>query len=91
MLDGLKMGAKLAILITAVAAIVLLMSTLTFPSPDYTAFNDGLGHALAIGNHWVPAFSLMIDIVRIELGFILALYAFKFGLFAYKWVLKVNE
>lgn len=91
MLDGLKMAAKLAVLTVAVAAIVLLLNTITIPAPDFSVLNTGLGKALALGNHWIPGFPLFVQLVQIELVFIVALYVFRFGVFAYHWVLKVNE
>lgn len=91
MVDALKIAAKVALIAVVSAAIVLLFTTVQIPSLDFTLLSQGLGTALAIFYHWVPAASVIFPIAVAMMGLYLAILVFQLGAIAWRWIFKVNE
>ena len=89
--DYIKMGAKLALIAVITAAIILIFSTVQIPNLDFTLMNQGLGTALAVIYHWVPAAQVIFPIAVAMLGIQLAILLFEYAMIAVRWVMKVNE
>lgn len=89
--DYVKMGAKLALIAVITAAIILLFTTVQIPNLDFTVLSNGLGTALAVIYHWVPASQIIIPLAISMLGVQLAILLFEYGAIAWRWIFKVNE
>lgn len=89
--DFVKMGAKLALIAVITAAIVAIFATVQIPNLDFTLLSQGLGTALAIIYHWVPAAQIIVPLAISMLGIQLAILLFEYGAIAWRWIFKVNE
>lgn len=89
--DYVKMGAKLALIAIITAAILILFATVQIPNLDFTLLSNGLGTALAVIYHWVPAAQVIVPLAISMLGIQLAILLFEYGAIAWRWIFKVNE
>lgn len=89
--DYVKMGAKLALIAVITAAIVALFVNVRIPTLDFSLLSTGLGTALAVIYHWVPAAQVIVPIAIAMLGVQLAILLFEYAMIAVRWVMKVNE
>lgn len=89
--DYVKMGAKLALIAVITAAIIALFANLQIPTLNFSLLTQGLGTALAIIYHWVPASQVVVPLAFSMLGIQLAIMLFEYAMIAVRWVLKVNE
>lgn len=89
--DYVKMGAKIALIAVITAAILAIFATVQIPNLDFSVLSNGLGTALAIVYHWVPASQVIFPIAVSMLGIQLAIMLFEYAMIAVRWVMKVNE
>lgn len=89
--DYVKMGAKVALIAVITTAIIAIFSTVQIPALDFSLLTQGLGTALAIIYHWVPASQVVVPLAFSMLGIQLAIILFEYAMIAVRWVLKVNE
>lgn len=89
--DYVKMGAKLALIAVITAAVILIFANVQIPNLDFTLLSQGLGTALAIIYHWVPAAQVIFPLAVAMLGIQLAILLFEYAMIAVRWVMKVNE
>lgn len=89
--DYVKMGAKIALIAVITAAVLLIFANVQIPNLDFTLLSQGLGTALAIIYHWVPASQVIFPIAVSMLGIQLAILLFEYGAIAWRWIFKVNE
>ena len=89
--DYVKMGAKIALIAVITAAVLLIFANVQIPNLDFTLLSQGLGTALAIIYHWVPAAQVIFPIAVSMLGIQLAILLFEYGAIAWRWIFKVNE
>lgn len=89
--DYIKMGAKIALIAVVTAAIIIIFATVQIPTLDFTTLSSGLGTALAIIYHWVPAARVIFPIAVTMLGVQLAILLFEYAAIAWRWIFKVNE
>lgn len=91
MADWIKIGIKAGIVITATAAVIVLLTMVTFPALDLSAFTDGIRVGKAIANYWFPYMGTLISIFIGLLLLEIASMTIYVALIAIRWVLKVNE
>lgn len=89
--DYVKMAAKIALIAVISAAIIILFTTVQIPNLDFSLLSTGLGTALAIIYHWVPASQVIVPLAITMLGVQLAILLFEYGAIAWRWIFKVNE
>lgn len=89
--DYIKMAAKVALIAVITAAIIAIFANVQIPSLNFTLLNQGLGTALAVIYHWVPAAQVIFPIAVAMLGIQLAILLFEYAMIAVRWVMKVNE
>ena len=89
--DYVKMGAKLALIAVITAAVILIFANVQIPNLDFTLLSQGLGTALAIIYHWVPAAQVIFPLAVAMLAIQLAILLFEYAMIAVRWVMKVNE
>ena len=91
MADWIKMAIKAGVIITATALVIIILTTITFPAIDLTAFRDGVAVGRAIINYWFPYMGTLFDIFLGLLVIEMASYGIYIALIAIRWVLRVNE
>ena len=91
MADWVKMGIKAGIIITVTALVIVLLSTITFPSVDLTAFIQGIGKGKAIMTYWFPLMGTLFNIFLGLMALELITYGIYIALIGIRWILKVNE
>lgn len=91
MADFVKIAVKTALIAVIMAGIVVIFATVQLPTLDFTLLTNGLGVALAVLYHYVPIASTIMPIVLVILALDFSILAFKVGMIAIKWILKVNE
>lgn len=91
MLDGLKMGAKAALIATVTAAIIAIFANVQIPNLDFTTFSQGLSSALALGYHWCPGLRIVVPVAIAMAGVYLSIILFHYAMIAVRWIFKVNE
>lgn len=89
--EYVKIGAKLALVAVVTAAIIIIFANVQIPGLDFTLLNQGLGTALAVMYHWVPAAQVIVPLAISMLGIQLAILLFEYGAIAWRWIFKVNE
>lgn len=91
MADWIKIGIKAGIVITATAVVIVLLTMVTFPALDLSAFTDGIRVGKAIADYWFPYMGTLISIFIGLLLLEIASMTMYVALIAIRWVLKVNE
>lgn len=89
--DAVKIAVKTGLIAVITAAVIALFANIQIPSLDYSQISQGLGVGLAVMFHWVPVMNILWPLVLFLIGFHIAYYAFKLGMIAVRWVMKVNE
>lgn len=91
LVNVIKIATKIALIAVITAAIIALFTTIQIPELDYTLFSEGIGKALAMCNHFCPAFEIIFPAALILLGIQISILVFKIGAIVWKWVFKVME
>ena len=91
MIDGLKMAAKVALIATITAAILLIFANVQIPGLNFTAFSTALSTALAIGYHWCPGLQVVFPVAIAMFAVYMSIMIFHFTSIAFRWIFKVNE
>lgn len=89
--DLVKIAAKTALIAVITAAIIAIFTTVQIPNLDFSLLSQGLGTALAIIYHWVPASQVIIPAAFAMLGIQLAIMLFEYAMIGVRWIMKVNE
>lgn len=89
--DAVKIAVKTGLIAVITAAVIALFANIQIPSLDYSQMTQGLGIGLAVMFHWVPVMTILWPIVLFLLAFHIGYYAFKIGMIAVRWIMKVNE
>lgn len=91
MADWIKIAIKAGIVITATAAVIVVLNMVTFPAMDLSSFTDGVRVGKAVASYWFPYAGALITIFIGMLLLELASMAIYVALIAIRWILKVNE
>lgn len=91
MADWVKMGIKAALVAVITAALIFILTAIAFPTPDMTAFVEGVSWAYAIGNYYIPLFTPITILFVALLGLEVTLRGVYLGIIAWRWIFKVNE
>lgn len=78
-------------LVTAIALVAGIIATILIQIPvvDFVWVSDGLGKALAICYHYIPAFNIIWAFTKVLWQTILAIYGFRFAVMVYKFIFKI--
>lgn len=89
--DYIKMGVKAAALVAGAALIIVLFNTIQIPNLDLSQASSYISVAYAVGNHYIPGFSILWGLGLTLIGLELGILGVRLALIAIKWVMKVNE
>lgn len=91
MADWVKMAIKAGVIVTVTTLVIVILTQVTFPGIDLTAFANGVRVGRAIIEYWFPYMSVLYNIFVSLLLIELASMGIYIILIAIRWVLKVNE
>lgn len=91
MADWIKMAVKAGLIAVITGALIFILTAITFPVPDMTAFIDGVSWAYAIGNYYIPLFTPITILFVALLGLEVTLRGVYLAIIAWRWIFKVNE
>lgn len=89
--DYVKMGAKAIALLGGVALIIGFLASFTIPTVNLSFVTTYMNKVYAIGSHYIPFFGTLWTLGVTLLTLDIAVFGIRFGLIAFKWVLKINE
>lgn len=89
--DFVKIGIKTGLIVVITAAIILVFTSISFPTLDFSLFIQYLKAGYAIAVHWCPVLSVVYPIAIALMGVRIAIWVCHFGLIAVRWIMKVNE
>lgn len=91
MADWAKIALKAGLIAGVMAALWAVFTQIQIPSIDYSVVTQTAGTAMAFLTYWCPAFPIIWNISLVMLGVLVALWTFRFGSIAVRWLFKVNE
>ena len=91
MADWAKIALKAGLIAGVMVALWAVFTQIQIPTIDYTVVTQSAGVAMAFLTYWCPAFPVIWNISLAMLGLLLALWTFRFGSIAIRWLFKVNE
>lgn len=91
MADWAKIALKMGLVAGVMAGIWAIFTQVQIPVIDYTVITQSAGLAMAFLTYWCPAFPVVWNIALVMLGILIALWVFRFGSVAIRWLFKVNE
>lgn len=91
MADWAKIAIKTGLIVGVMAGIWAVFNLVQVPTVDFSVLTQGLGTSLAVLNHWLPVFSVILPVTLALFALEAALLAFRFGAIAVRWLFKVNE
>lgn len=89
--DYVKMGVKAAALVAGAAIIIVLFNTIQIPNLDLSQATQYINIAYAVGNHYIPGFTILWGLGLTLIGLEIGILGAKLALIAIKWVMKINE
>lgn len=89
--DYVKMGAKAVALTLAAAIVIGFLASFTIPSVNISFVTDYMNKAYAIGQHYIPLFSVIWTLGVTLLTLEIVILGARFALITAKWVIKINE
>lgn len=89
--DFVKIALKTTLILSLVAAIVVLFGVIQFPALDLTYLIRIVALAKAIFIYYVPYASVFLNIIFVLIFVSIAAWTFYFSTLAVKWIIKVNE
>ena len=91
MADWAKIALKAGLIAGVMAALWAVFTQIQIPSIDYSVVTQTAGTAMAFLIYWCPVFPVIWNISLVMLGLLVALWTFRFGSIAIRWLFKVNE
>lgn len=91
MADWIKIGIKAGLIVTVTALVIIILTQITFPQIDLTAFANGIRVGRAIIEYWFPYMAVLYNIFISLLLIEVAMMGLQVILIGIRWVLKVNE
>jgi len=91
MADWAKILLKTGLIAGVMAGIWAVFTQIQIPTIDFSVITQNTSFAYAFLTYWNPAFPVVWGIVLTMLGVLLALWTFRFGSIAVRWLFKVNE
>ena len=91
MSDFVKIALKTTLILSLVAAIVVLFGVIQFPALDLTYLIKIVALAKAILIFYVPYARVFLNIIFVLIFVSIAAWTFYFSTLAVKWIIKVNE
>ena len=91
MADWAKIALKVGLVAGVMAGIWAVFTQIQIPVIDFSVPLQSAGFAMAFLTYWCPAFPVIWNVSLIMLGVLIALWTFRFGSIAIRWLFKVNE
>lgn len=91
MADWAKILIKTGLIAGVMIALWAVFTQIQIPNIDFSTPLQYAGTAFSVLVYWCPAFSVIWNISLVMLSLLLALWTFRFGTIAVRWLFKVNE
>lgn len=91
MADWVKIALKTGLIIGVMTALWAVFTQIQIPNINYVPVTQNAGIAMAFLTYWIPAFPIIWNITLTMIGILIALWTFRFGSIAVRWLFKVNE
>lgn len=91
MADWAKIALKIGLVAGVMIGIWAVFTQIQFPSISFNGVFSGAGTAMALATYWCPVFPVIWNTTLAMGALLLALWAFRFGSVAIRWLFKVNE
>lgn len=91
MADWVKIALKTGLIAGVMIALWAVFTQIQIPTLDFTVPLQSAGFAMAFLTYWIPAFPTIWNVTLILLAVLVALWGFRFGTIAVRWLFKVNE
>lgn len=91
MSDFVKIALKTTLILSLVAAIVVLFGVIQFPALDLSLLINIVGFAKSVFIYYVPFANVFLNIIFVLIFVSIAAWTFYFSSLAVKWIIKVNE
>lgn len=91
MADWAKILLKTGLVLGVMTGIWAIFTQIEIPALNYNTIFNGWNNALALLNYWIPGFNIVWNFSLTLIGILLALWTFRFGSIAVRWLFKVNE
>lgn len=91
MSDFVKIALKTTLILSLVAAIVVLFGVIQFPALNLTYLLRLVAFAKTIFIFYVPYAQTFLNIIFVLIMVSISAWTFYFGTLAVKWIIKVNE
>jgi len=91
MADWAKIAIKTALVAGVMVALWAVFTQIQIPTIDFSVPLQSAGFAMAFLTYWCPAFPVVWNASLVMLAVLVALWTFRFGTVAVRWLFKVNE
>lgn len=91
MADWVKIALKTGLVLGVMTGIWAIFTQIQIPSLNFGWVFNGFATGFAIMKYWFPEFPVIWNFTLILLGILVALWTFRFGSVAVRWLFKVNE
>lgn len=91
MADWVKIALKTGLVAGVMVALWAVFTQIQLPTIDYSGVIQTMSFAYAFLTYWIPVFPIIWNISLVMLSVLLALWTFRFGTIAVRWLFKVNE
>lgn len=87
----IKMGIRVGLVAAAFAIIIVLLSTIQIPTPDYTLVSQGLNTAVGLFKYFLPGSAQLFNVAVAGFGLAITTWGLKFALTSIRMLFKVNQ
>lgn len=91
MADWAKILLKTGLVLGIMTGIWAVFTQIQIPQLNYDFMFSRWNNAFTLINYWIPDFAIVWNITLALLGLLVALWTFRFGSIAVRWLFKVNE
>lgn len=91
MADWMKILLKTGLIATVMVALWAVFTQIQIPTLSYQSIFIRVGTGIKLLTYWIPVFPIIWTATLTMLGILIALWTFRFGMVAIRWLFKVNE
>lgn len=87
---SIQLAIRVGLAASAFAIIIILLTTIQVPVPDFTAIASGLGFAVSTLKYFMPGSGALLNIVLAGAGLAITTWVARFAIVGIKMLFKVN-
>lgn len=87
----IQLAIRAGLAVAGFALIVILLSTIQIPTPDYTTIQQGLSFGVSAIKYFLPGSGSLLNVALAGFGLAITTWGLKFAIIGIKMAFKINQ